>query len=1629
MEVVKRTSGIPRSFIERDKDPENNPIIQLPAAVPEEKQVIPEDLICAICKDLFTDAVMIPCCGSSFCDECVRTALLESEDNECPDCKEKGSSPGSLIPNRFLRNSVNAFRNETGYTKAPQKANNKQTKPVEEPVATEQTAVSSSTNVAEASIEGADGEEKKEHSVEEGQQESTDHCDLHESYEEVSQHGDIGSPNGDDKAFDNDSDYEDGITVTVPPAHVQSRGASRLHYNGRSSHYPRHETPPTGGGYEYPREPYNSGTSSSGGSRSERPEVSHEEGRGAGEESRAPKREEDKDGSYNNAPAGAPKHEYGSRSPDYHQPSRGLIPLPTRGHLPQHPSMGGHPPHSGYMGAPHQGPPGPGYPGAPHPAAPHPYPGAYGMQPGYPPQRPYDHPGGMYHGERPPRMIVIDDPLEAFNRIMREKERRKEQEAAKQASRHRSSPHADRSRRSRSFENSGSGNRSSRRSAERDRRRSPRARSPDRRRSPEEKHGGGERSERERGGGEGGRGGGGGGGRRRNRSSSYSSGSRSYSRSPAKRGKSPKRRSSRSPQYRERRSRSRSKSFDERRHSKHSKDRSRDERRDDHRGEYRDNRERSPGYGSHYSGYRGGRGSGGYRGGMRGRGGSRDGGYYPRSGYGGERGHMPQQGPDQYGHPGMVDYHHHDPSVVGIPPHHHGVAPMGAGPAGGGHYAVPVQQQQQQQVMAAGGGGPAPSRFPPRDVGRDPYMGGHPAVKSDSMGGYYDDPAARQVPIPQQQQPQQQAPTPSVEPPPPGFEEQDTWSGKQESDYRAPANVTAIKTVSAEEAAYGDYHNTPKSRDRDEQRGHTPVMRDGDRHHHDQDKEGGSSSSKKKSRDDGGDRSREERRVRSKTPDRHDKDKSKRGDREDRGGDKDKKRPRDVSKDKRGAEKERHREAEKSRERETKRKQRDSSEEEKRDKKKDKEKKKRKKEKEAEKKKHKKERKEKDKDKRSKEGKKERKTVEKEEADSSLQPATPKHAPRREEGEKEQPQVDTTQEYMAHELDDTLVIPERCHDLSKTASEGEDNSYREEPSSSHDQQEEPHQHLEEQVDHSDLYSDIPDKYEGDQLEKSVLEGHLGDEEDADLVNSSGVAAEDQDDIKRSDSILDLHANLDFEGELEEGEHQSPPKFIGIPELSKWELDEDTPLISSTERKVMLDEGGVNVAKHDDSSTKVTNEVLKRAENAIFTRAINAIRPIEIKKISVDRQKLYANEGEHEHDVVEIKNDKQQDELKRFQVTVPTNDDHAERSVEIKDGKLDGRGSPVRASIKERLGSKITDVIRGSSTSTFSRSRTPPQSLTSSGGLRKVKSSTVGSSSKLVVDSTSSSAAVAASSSSRKRTRSKSADRDRGRRDDRGGGRRGEEIKISSSSSGGSRRVDIARRLVVSVREVTPEKRADVGGRSKDRRSRERVAKEPPSSGGDRSRDRVVRRSRERSREKRMEREREREKERKRGGEKDSSRRKSPEKRGDDKKVAPERRRAEGDSERRRRERSASPSRRIKDEDPGKRFVEALGRVVQEEVVPAKKSKADKSLTSKPAKPASSSDSSSSDSESSSSDSSSDSDDEAAVRKRKKRKHKKERKRAKRSASTDSDDSGGKKKKKSKKSKSGKKKKKEKKHRK
>ena len=46
--------------------PEENPK-PLPS---QEKPKIPGELVCPVCKDLLRDAVVISCCGSSFCDEC-----------------------------------------------------------------------------------------------------------------------------------------------------------------------------------------------------------------------------------------------------------------------------------------------------------------------------------------------------------------------------------------------------------------------------------------------------------------------------------------------------------------------------------------------------------------------------------------------------------------------------------------------------------------------------------------------------------------------------------------------------------------------------------------------------------------------------------------------------------------------------------------------------------------------------------------------------------------------------------------------------------------------------------------------------------------------------------------------------------------------------------------------------------------------------------------------------------------------------------------------------------------------------------------------------------------------------------------------------------------------------------------------------------------------------------------------------------------------------------------------------------------------------------------------------------------------------------------------------------------------
>lgn len=142
---IKRSSGIPRSFMMEVKDPnmkgamlsdtgkyvistldaeayargkkEKPPFLpEEPSSSSEDDDPIPDELLCPICQDTMTDAVVIPCCGNSYCDECIRTALLESDEHTCPTCHQDDVSPDTLIANKCLRKAVDNFKNGTGST-------------------------------------------------------------------------------------------------------------------------------------------------------------------------------------------------------------------------------------------------------------------------------------------------------------------------------------------------------------------------------------------------------------------------------------------------------------------------------------------------------------------------------------------------------------------------------------------------------------------------------------------------------------------------------------------------------------------------------------------------------------------------------------------------------------------------------------------------------------------------------------------------------------------------------------------------------------------------------------------------------------------------------------------------------------------------------------------------------------------------------------------------------------------------------------------------------------------------------------------------------------------------------------------------------------------------------------------------------------------------------------------------------------------------------------------------------------------------------------------------------------------------------------------------------------------------
>lgn len=107
-------------------------------------------------------------------------------------------------------------------------------------------------------------------------------------------------------------------------------------------------------------------------------------------------------------------------------------------------------------------------------------------------------------------------------------------------------------------------------------------------------------------------------------------------------------------------------------------------------------------------------------------------------------------------------------------------------------------------------------------------------------------------------------------------------------------------------------------------------------------------------------------------------------------------------------------------------------------------------------------------------------------------------------------------------------------------------------------------------------------------------------------------------------------------------------------LSKWELDESN---------LNLDFDSAAKKSADDDHSEITSDVLRKAENAIFAKAINAIRPVEF-------QVIINSKGSSKDRSVAIRNDKE-----RTPTPPPK------------------RTSSSSKSVKERLGNKVVSDRR------------------------------------------------------------------------------------------------------------------------------------------------------------------------------------------------------------------------------------------------------------------------------------------------------------------------------------------------
>ncbi len=89
----------------------------LEAAAAGSKELQERGLECSIDKRLFLEPVKAPCCGKTYCNECITTQLIES-DLICPGCSTESVLIDNLVPDDEMNAKIKTYEDEKAKEKA-----------------------------------------------------------------------------------------------------------------------------------------------------------------------------------------------------------------------------------------------------------------------------------------------------------------------------------------------------------------------------------------------------------------------------------------------------------------------------------------------------------------------------------------------------------------------------------------------------------------------------------------------------------------------------------------------------------------------------------------------------------------------------------------------------------------------------------------------------------------------------------------------------------------------------------------------------------------------------------------------------------------------------------------------------------------------------------------------------------------------------------------------------------------------------------------------------------------------------------------------------------------------------------------------------------------------------------------------------------------------------------------------------------------------------------------------------------------------------------------------------------------------------------------------------------------------